>query len=112
MKKEIIIGLLVIGLLLSGCQNNELTEPTESGGNQTYLSAEYSAQNKYLLTSATSFQETDGFFCGTNLTGNYLQYYDKDTGISGVLCADPACSHDSVECGAYMHTKVDRKSVV
>ena len=104
MKKEIIIGLLVIGLLLSGCQNNELTEPTESGGNQTYLSAEYSAQNKYLLTSATSFQETDGFFCGTNLTGNYLQYYDKDTGISGVLCADPACSHDSVECGAYMHS--------
>lgn len=104
MKKTIIVGLFAIGLLISGCQNNISPEHTGGEDDNTYLSTEHSAQNKYLLTTATSFQETDGFFCGTNLTGSYLQYYDKASGISGVLCADPACSHDSAECGAYMHS--------
>ncbi len=63
---------------------------------------EYEADNRYMMTTAISFQETNAFFCGSNLTGNYLQYYDRTSGISGVLCADPTCSHNSVECGAYI----------
>lgn len=64
----------------------------------------FDAQNKYLLTTFIGFQETDSFFCGTNSNGHYLQYYDKPSGISGALCADPACTHDTTDCGAYIET--------
>lgn len=102
--KRMIAGIVVIVLLLSGCQNNTQNTPANptDADDPILFSAEKNAQNKYLLADATCFQETDGFFCGTNLLGNYLQYYDKANGISGVLCADPACAHDSDECGAYI----------
>ena len=29
-----------------------------------------------------------------------LQYYDKESGASGVLCPDPACNHDTGDCSA------------
>lgn len=64
----------------------------------------YDAQNCYLLTDIISFQETDTFFCGSNCIGNYLHYYDKQSGISGVLCANPICTHDSSDCGAYIQS--------
>ena len=99
--KRMIAVIVATVLLLSGCQNNTPTDPADSD-DSIQFTAEKNAQNKYLLADATSFQETDGFFCGTNLLGNYLQYYDKANGISGVLCADPACAHDSDECGAYI----------
>ena len=101
MKKGIIAVIVAIVLLLSGCQNNtpSVTTPTDAD-DPIQFAPEKNAQNKYLLADATSFQETDGFFCGTNLLGYYLQYYDKASGISGVLCADPSCAHDSNACGA------------
>lgn len=100
--KRMIAGIVVIVLLLSGCQNNTPNTPANptDADDPIQFSAEKNVQNKYLLADATSFQETDGFFCGTNLLGNYLQYYDKASGISGVLCADPSCAHDSNACGA------------
>lgn len=100
--KRMIAGIVVMVLLLSGCQNNTPNTPQNptDADDPIQFSAEKNVQNKYLLADATSFQETDGFFCGTNLLGNYLQYYDKASGISGVLCADPSCAHDSNECGA------------
>ena len=97
--KRMIAVIVATVLLLSGCQNNTPTDSADSD-DSIQFTAEYNAQNKYLITGATNFQETDGFFCGTNLLGNYLQYYDKASGISGVLCADPSCAHDSNECGA------------
>lgn len=101
MKKGIFAVVVAIVLLLSGCQNNtpSVTNPKDVD-DPIQFSAEKNAQNKYLIADATNFQEADGFFCGTNLLGNYLQYYDKASGISGVLCADPSCAHDSNECGA------------
>lgn len=103
MKRGIVAVITAVVLLLSGCQSNI---PMNNTGFDDHVRfpAEKNAQNKYLLVEATSFQETEGFFCGTNLIGRYLQYYDKASGISGVLCADPACAHDSVECGAYIQS--------
>lgn len=101
MKRGIVAGIVAVVLLISGCQSNIPTNPT-GFDDPIRFPAEKNAQNEYLLADATSFQEAEGFFCGTNLIGNYLQYYDKASGISGVLCADPSCSHDSVECGAYI----------
>ncbi len=105
MKKIRILSIFVLVILLvTGCANpNSQTdlEQTDVFDTDRALPG-YDAQNKYLLADLLSFQETDDFFCGSNSLGRYLQYYDKTSGISGVLCADPACSHDSSECGAYM----------
>lgn len=89
------VGIVIAILLLSGCQKDELDDSGE-------FPAENNAQNKYLLSDGVNFSETEEFFCGTNLLEHYLMYYDKASGISGVLCADPSCVHDSNECGAYI----------
>lgn len=94
--KKTVFAVIAAMFLLAGCRDTTGVDDT------TPLSAEYNAQNKYLLSELVSFQEADGFFCGTNLLDNYIQYYDKASGVSGVLCADPACAHDSSECAAYI----------
>ena len=97
MKRNIIVIIIAIGLLLSGCQNNKRSSSADFD-DLSQFSAEKNAQNKYLM-GATNFQETDGFFLGTVGFEDYLLYYDKASGISGVLCADPSCAHDGKECG-------------
>lgn len=104
MKIRYVLCVLAVCLMLTGCQTEAVPNPTEAseGGHSAPMPG-YDAQNKYMLTSILSFQETDNFFCGSNLIEEFLQYYDKASGISGVLCANPACTHDSPSCGAYMH---------
>ena len=99
MKKEFFAVVVSIVLLLSGCQNNtpSVTNPTDAD-DPIQFAPEKNAQNKYLMGD-TNFLETDGFFLGTADLNGYLLYYDKASGISGVLCADPSCAHDSYECG-------------
>lgn len=99
MKKEFFAVVVAIVLLLSGCQNNtpSVTNPTDAD-DPIQFAPEKNAQNKYLMGD-TNFLETDGFFLGTADLNGYLLYYDKASGISGVLCADPSCAHDSYECG-------------
>lgn len=101
MKRGIIAGVVAIVLLLTGCQNNTSNTPTDSTDfdDPIQFAAEKNAQNKYIMVNVTNFQEADGFFLGTN-SEHYLHYYDKANGISGVLCADPSCAHDSNACGA------------
>lgn len=99
MEKEFFAVVVAIVLLLSGCQNNtpSVTNPTDAD-DPIQFAPEKNAQNKYLMGD-TNFLETDGFFLGTADLNGYLLYYDKASGISGVLCADPSCAHDSYECG-------------
>lgn len=107
MKKRLAICTLAICLLLIGCGSGEVSDPTEPAATDFQIGEPmpgFDAQNQYMRVIAISFQETDGFYCGSNLTGNYIQYYDKASGISGVLCADPACTHDSSDCGAYIES--------
>lgn len=103
--KKIFALALVLGLLLAGCGGGTAPGTTENPDalldpNPT---PEFDAQNKYRLINALSFQETKDFYCGSNPLGSFLQYYDKASGISGVLCADPSCTHDSPSCGAYVN---------
>ena len=97
--KKIIIIMLTVVLLLSGCTPGT-TDPVNTDDPIKYV-PEKNAQNKY-LGGFINFQETDGFFLGTADMNGYLLYYDKASGISGVLCADPSCAHDSKECGGKM----------
>ena len=100
MKKGIIAVIVAIVLLLSGCQNNTpgSTSDPANVDSSIQFAPEKNAQNKYLM-GYTNFQEADGFFLGTARVNGYLLYYDKASGISGVLCADPSCAHDGKECG-------------
>lgn len=98
MKKRIVSCLLMLCLLLTACggtSGQEFDDLQPMPG--------FDAQNQYsLLGGMFAFQETDTFFCGGGSQTNYLQYYDKASGISGVLCADPACGHDTNACSAYV----------
>ena len=108
MKKWYVICVLALCILLTGCGN--LSGQTESAG-AAFENSEsmpgYDAQNQYMMSTMISFQETDDFFCGSNFIGHYLHYYDKASGISGVLCADPACTHNSSDCGAYVNVSAN-----
>ena len=105
------------GLLLALAVCLVLTACTPGGpGNDTQGEAEdtqgifdedtpmpgYDADNRYLTSITTCFQEGGNYFFGTGLMGEYLHYYDMQTGISGLLCPDPACIHDSDACSAWI----------
>lgn len=106
--------LIFICFLLAGCvrdpgQVNPTdtesigTEPTTVELVASESMREYNAQNKFRGNAprVNSFQETESFFCGSGLMGEVIHYYDKASGVSGVLCADPSCTHESSACGAY-----------
>ena len=108
MEKRISILLaLVVCLMLTACTPGGPGKDTQGGteGTQGFFDGDapmpgYDADNRYMLWEGISFQETEDYFFGTVLGGEYLHYYDMQTGISGLLCPDPACTHDSRACGA------------
>ena len=100
--KKILFYILAIGLLLGGCGGREQPDNPTEAFSSSQVMPEYDAQNQYLILNASSFLEREGAFLGTSIMDHYLHYYDEASGISGVLCADPACTHDSSDCGAYV----------
>ncbi len=101
MKKIFALLCLAVCLLLAGCGTHGGQEGPAYHAPAALESVQgYNAQNKYLLYNHINFQETEDFFCGA--TTDYACYYDKASGVSGPLCADPACAHDSKGCGAYV----------
>ena len=107
MRKRIgILLALAVCLVLTACTPGQETQ----GGNedtQGFFDGNapmpgYDADNRYMIWETNSFQETEDYFFGTTLFGRYLHYYDLQTGISGLLCPDPACTHDSGDCFAKM----------
>ena len=104
-----ILLALVVCLKLTACTPGGSGNSTQSGteGTQGFFDGDapmpgYDADNRYLFWPGISFQETEDYFFGTVLGGEYLHYYDMQTGISGLLCPDPACTHDSGACPARM----------
>ncbi len=98
MKKRLLVYVLSLLLLLTGCGGSS---EQEFGDDRPMPG--FDAQNKYFLTGGMfAFQETDTFFCGGGSMVRYLRYYDKASGISGVLCWDPSCGHDTTSCTAYV----------
>ena len=102
-----ILLALVVCLMLTACTPEGPGNSTQSGteGTQGFFDGDapmpgYDADNRYLFWPGISFQETENYFFGTVLGGEYLHYYDMQTGISGLLCPDPACTHDSGACPA------------
>lgn len=99
MRKRWIVGVLAICFLLTGCKFGGRQEKNQEFPDSPMPGMD--AQNQYIFLNTQGFYETDDFFCGTGFGGGLLRYYDKESGISGVLCPDPACTHDTNECGAH-----------
>ena len=102
-----ILLALAVCLLLTACTPGGPGQDTQSGKEVTqgFFDGDapmpgYDADNRYLFWPGISFQETEDYFFGTVLGGEYIHYYDMQTGISGLLCPDPACTHDSNACPA------------
>ena len=108
MRKRIgILLALAVCLVLTACTPGGPGKDTQGGteGTQGFFDGDapmpgYDADNRYMLWEGISFQETENYFFGTVLGGEYIHYYDMQTGISGLLCPDPACTHDSGACPA------------
>ena len=108
MRKRIgILLALAVCLVFTACTPGGPGKDTQGGteGTQGFFDGDapmpgYDADNRYMLWEGISFQETENYFFGTVLGGEYIHYYDMQTGISGLLCPDPACTHDSRACGA------------
>lgn len=94
MKKAAILCVVLSILMLAGCKDQKTQEFPDSP------MPGMDAQNQYIFLNTQGFYEAEDFFCGTGYAGGLLRYYDKESGISGVLCPDPACTHDTNECGA------------
>ena len=99
-----ILLVLVVCLLLTACTPGKDTQGGTEGTQGIFDGDApmpgYDADNRYLFWPGISFLETEDCFFGTVLAGEYLHYYDIQTGISGLLCPDPACTHDSGTCPA------------
>ncbi len=96
-----LIAIAVLLLFCAGCSSNTPLQTEASGDSSPEPGATvYDAQNKYTLGYTASFQECGTSYVGNTLMGSYLHYYDMETGISGYLCADPSCTHNTSACGA------------
>ena len=110
MRKRIgILLALAVCLLLTACtpggpgkDTQGSTEVTQGFFDGDAPMPGYDADNRYLTSITTCFQEGGNYFFGAGLMGEYLHYYDLQTGISGLLCQDPACTHDSDDCSAWV----------
>ncbi len=102
--RRILFVILPLCLLLTGCIG-KTGQPEQTGTEQLPAGSllDYDAQNKFrgLAPRIFSFQEAEDFFCGSGFSGKFIYYYDKANKTSGVLCADPSCTHNTVDCGAY-----------
>ena len=99
-----ILLALVVCLMLTACTPGKEpqggTEVTQGFFDGDAPMPGFDADNQYLLWAGISIQEIENYIFGTGLGREYLHYYDLQTGVSGLLCPDPACTHDSNACSA------------
>ena len=102
-----ILLALTVCLMLTACTPGGPGKDTQGGTEVTqgFFDGDapmpgFDADNQYLLWAGISIQEIENYIFGTGLGREYLHYYDLQTGVSGLLCPDPACTHDSNACSA------------
>ena len=99
--KQIAGAVLALCLMLAGCgETAKATLFHPEFDTEDPLPA-VDVQNKYQTLFSDVLQEGETFFCGGSyVDGMLLHYYDKESGISGILCGDPSCTHETADCGA------------
>ena len=96
----------------SSYESNESSFPGQTAGlieDPIFDTEEYLKEydnNNYFSGAFKSIAENErtvyyiNIFAGNR--GRYLHYYDKESGISDILCARPECMHQDEDCGGYV----------
>ncbi len=94
MKRVLAILLAITFLFLAGCDSlgaeEESVDTTRS----------YLHQNQQIHAAETA----DTIYLGSS--DQFINYVDKESGISGVLCGKPECGHDGEDCNAWAYLGV------
>ncbi|MBQ2330662.1 MAG: hypothetical protein II387_07905 [Oscillospiraceae bacterium] len=103
--------LAAMALMLCGCgagaeeketpvipDQPEISEPVES------VAAEYSVDYDNRWFYRGGFIETEHAYVEVTTNHEYLKYYAKDSGDSGILCGKPECDHKGTDCNGYLGT--------
>lgn len=99
MKKTLCVWMLLACILLTSCVEEISTATSGNGVNQGNSALD--AENKYLKWSRIfPIIESENAFYG--LLGGRAHYYDRQSGFSDFLCANPSCEHNSESCGSYL----------
>lgn len=102
MMKKCIIVLLLFCVVFSSCKKQEKDYLTEKVFDTEEYLPQYDATYSYNYISE-NFCETETACYGMMFNDpQYLHYYDKTMGTSGVLCGKVECMHNSWECNAYL----------
>ena len=105
--KKLFVFALALCLLLPGCavqDNPGQTTPETTGKEDPFNSPEpmpgFDADNRYIIEGGVRIQEAGSVFFGG--MGQFIRYYDTASGVTGVMCPNPECTHDSPACGAHV----------
>lgn len=101
MRKKIILFIL-LSCLLTSCINSK-TSPSLLLDNQfdtVEFLPEYDFRNEF--GKWRQLYESEQAYYLFSDTNPFLHYYDKESGISGVLCGKPECNHSDTSCNAYL----------
>ena len=91
MRKAILLGLTVLGLLtLAGC-NKQPEEEQSDKSKSSYVSEDYQPGVRDMMLT------DKGFYYISGKTEPGIHYYDSATGRSMYLCNKPECRHDRNE---------------
>ena len=119
MKRKSLIALLLLCLLLAGCARAadpgsgapDASTPAASGsgGAGSSASTDPASEPEPEAAPVHHFQNSIGTYVvevGSVLyftIGEYLGFYDNETGESGPLCGRPECMHQDYKCDAYLN---------
>lgn len=101
MLKKIILFIL-LSCLLTSCINSK-TSPSLLLDNQfdtVEVLPEYDFRNEF--GKWRQLYESEQAYYLFSDTNPFLHYYDKESGISGVLCGKPEYNHSDTSCNAYL----------
>ncbi|MBQ4382694.1 MAG: hypothetical protein II794_08170 [Oscillospiraceae bacterium] len=87
--KRFALIILLLSLFLSACAPAPVDTAEENRD----------SDNRFRYWPGRSFVETENAYIGAD--GQFLHFWDKETGESGILCAKPECLHNGENCGAY-----------
>lgn len=91
---------LLISALISACG-----QPDEPDAENTRdIDTARSFVHTYTQVRSAEAEDTI-YFIGK--TSRYIKYVDKETGISGVLCGKPECTHSNTACNAYVNVRAE-----
>ncbi len=95
------IVLIMTCLLLPGCTQSTGNDLANEVFDTDDMLPRYDSQSKFCLP-VSCLVETEQAYYGRVMGTHFLNYYDKESGETGILCGRLDCSHDDLKCNGYV----------